>query len=176
VDLLRQDLHVVSASQSFREVERFVNELARVPNAVRSFFVRTHAVKPGEAETLGAVREIVGGYLGQLRSTIERVEPKSTEMQRLLGLVCEAEEAIRVRHLSEDHVVASRWFYEVMGKQIGPVSSADLLALAQRGTVTYDTPIRKGPDGNWVSAKRVQGLFPAPNTTSPPMPTAASDP
>ena len=33
------------------------------------------------------------------------------------------------------------------------------VALAQRGTVTYDTPVRKGADGNWVLAKRVRGLF-----------------
>ena len=71
--------------------------------------------------------------------------------------------------------VASQWFYEVAGKQVGPVSSAELLALAQRGTVTYDTPVRKGLDGNWVLAKRVRGLFPEPNATSPSMPTAASE-
>ena len=71
--------------------------------------------------------------------------------------------------------MASQWFYEVAGKQVGPVSSAELLALAQRGTVTYDTPVRKGLDGNWVLAKRVRGLFPEPNATSPSMPTAASE-
>jgi hypothetical protein len=54
--------------------------------------------------------------------------------------------------------MASEWFYQVMGKQVGPVSSAELLALAQDGTVAHDTPVRKGPDGKWVSAARVKGL------------------
>jgi hypothetical protein len=57
--------------------------------------------------------------------------------------------------------MASEWYFEVTGKQIGPVSSGGLLALARRGTVTYDTPVRKGPDGKWVPAKRVKGLFPS---------------
>jgi uncharacterized Zn finger protein (UPF0148 family) len=70
--------------------------------------------------------------------------------------------------------MASQWFYELMGERIGPVSSAELVALAQRGTVTHDTSVRKGADGNWVPAKRVRGLFCVPNTTSVPLPTVAS--
>lgn len=73
-------------------------------------------------------------------------------------------------------IVASQWFYEIAEKQGGPVTSAELLALAQRGTVVHDTPVRKGPDGTWVSARRVRGLFPATNATSPSRPTAASEP
>ncbi len=72
--------------------------------------------------------------------------------------------------------MASQWFYEIAGKQLGPVSSAELLALAQRGIVAYETPVRKGPDGNWASAKRVRGLFPEPNAASPPLPAAAPKP
>ncbi len=72
--------------------------------------------------------------------------------------------------------MASQWFYEIAGKQGGPVTSAELLALAQRGTVIYDTPVRKGPDGKWVSAKCVRGLFPATNATSPSTPTVTSEP
>jgi len=72
--------------------------------------------------------------------------------------------------------VASQWFYEIAGKQGGPVTSAELLALAQRGTVVHDTPVRKGPDGTWVAARRVRGLFPATNATSPPTPTTVSKP
>jgi SPP1 gp7 family putative phage head morphogenesis protein len=72
--------------------------------------------------------------------------------------------------------VALQWFYEIAGKQAGPVSSAELLALAQRGVIVHDTPVRKGPDGKWVSARRVRGLFPAPNATSPSTPTVTSEP
>ena len=70
----------------------------------------------------------------------------------------------------------SQWFYVIAGKQGGPVTSAELLALVQRGKVVPDTPVRKGSDGKWVSAKRVRGLFPATNATSPSTPTAASEP
>ena len=54
--------------------------------------------------------------------------------------------------------MASEWFYQVMGSQVGPVSSAELLALAQRGTITYDTLVRKGTNGDWVSAERVREM------------------
>ena len=66
--------------------------------------------------------------------------------------------------------MASQWFYEVMGKQVGPVSSAELRSLAERGAVAHNTPVRKGSDGNWVLAERVKGLFAVPNAMSPPPP------
>jgi SPP1 gp7 family putative phage head morphogenesis protein len=72
--------------------------------------------------------------------------------------------------------VASQWFYEIAGKQGGPVTSAELLALAQRGMIVHDTPVQKGPDGKWVSAKRVRGLFPDANATSLSTPTAVIEP
>lgn len=58
--------------------------------------------------------------------------------------------------------MAAEWFYQLMGSQLGPVSGAELLALAQRGTITHDTLVRKGANGNWVSAQQVQGLPFAP--------------
>lgn len=54
--------------------------------------------------------------------------------------------------------MASKWFYQVMGSQVGPVSSAELLSLARRGTITHDTLVRKGDNGDWVFAERVKGL------------------
>ena len=54
--------------------------------------------------------------------------------------------------------MASQWFYQVMGDEVGPVSAADLRNLAQNGTVARDTLVRKAPDGAWVLAERVQGL------------------
>ncbi len=71
--------------------------------------------------------------------------------------------------------MASEWFYQVMGKQVGPVSSAELRNLAQRGIVTFDTPVRKGAGRTWVSAQRVRGLFRTPNTASPRIPTVTAD-
>jgi len=43
--------------------------------------------------------------------------------------------------------------------QLGPVESAELRRLADTGTVTPDALVRKGADGRWVRADKVQGLF-----------------
>ena len=69
--------------------------------------------------------------------------------------------------------MASQWFYQAMGQQIGPVSAADLRNLAQRGTIAADTLVRKGPDGSWVPAQRVQGLFSTANINPPSRPVTA---
>jgi hypothetical protein len=68
--------------------------------------------------------------------------------------------------------MASEWFYQVMGNQIGPVSSAELRNLAQQGAISRDTLVRKAPGSAWVLAERVQGLF----SPSRPLPTSASSP
>ena len=66
--------------------------------------------------------------------------------------------------------MASQWFYNVMGEQAGPISSHELKLLAERGTIARDTLVRKGFDGTWVPAQRMQGLFAPPNLTPPPSP------
>ena len=63
--------------------------------------------------------------------------------------------------------MASQWFYQAMGKSVGPVSSAQLQNLAQRGTITIETPVANAPNGPWVPAARVKGLFAVPNGTPP---------
>jgi len=55
--------------------------------------------------------------------------------------------------------MAAEWFYQVMGQQLGPVSAVELRALANAGTVQPDTLVRKGTDGCWVWAEKVQGVF-----------------
>ena len=70
--------------------------------------------------------------------------------------------------------MASEWFYQAMGKQVGPVSSTQLRTLAQHGTVKQDTPVRKASDGAWVPAERVQGLFAVPHQTPRPVPVDGS--
>jgi len=66
--------------------------------------------------------------------------------------------------------MASQWFYELMGERIGPVSSVELRNLAQRGTISTETPIATAPNGPWVPASQVKGLFAAPNGTPPSRP------
>jgi hypothetical protein len=64
--------------------------------------------------------------------------------------------------------MASEWFYQVTGKQSGPVSGVELRNLAQAGTVTIETPVANAPNGPWVPAGRVKGLFAVPNGAPPP--------
>ena len=74
--------------------------------------------------------------------------------------------------------MASQWFYRVMGKQVGPISGAELRTLAQRGAISADTPVRKAPDGAWAPADRVKGLFaapPIPKNRALPKPTGATN-
>ena len=56
---------------------------------------------------------------------------------------------------------AADWFYRVAGVQFGPVESAELRRLADKGIVMRGTPIRKGADSRWMLARQVSGLFPA---------------
>ena len=58
--------------------------------------------------------------------------------------------------------MSKTWYYEVMGSELGPISSADLIDKAQRGQIQPDTRVRSGPEGKWQFAERVKGLFPAP--------------
>jgi hypothetical protein len=52
-----------------------------------------------------------------------------------------------------------QWFYQVMGEELGPVSSADLAKQAQSGVITPDTFVRRADDENWHVAQSVSGLF-----------------
>lgn len=60
------------------------------------------------------------------------------------------------------------WYVQFSGREIGPVSSAKLRELALRSKITSDSLIRKGAQGNWVSASRVRGLFPPERTPDEP--------
>jgi hypothetical protein len=51
------------------------------------------------------------------------------------------------------------WFYQIMGEEIGPVSSSQLTELADKGIVTIDTLVRKEQAGDWITADRLKGLF-----------------
>ncbi len=69
--------------------------------------------------------------------------------------------------------MASQWFYAAMGEEVGPISSAELRGLAQDAVISRDTLVRKAPDGAWVLAERVQGLFSGSDATPPPAPFTA---
>ena len=57
----------------------------------------------------------------------------------------------------------TQWYYMELGEERGPVSSKALLDLAKRGEVSRDTPVRAELSDRWVSAERIQGLFPPPS-------------
>jgi len=73
-------------------------------------------------------------------------------------------------------IMASQWFYQLMGEQIGPVSSTELRNLAQRGMISTETQIANAPNGPWVPAARVKGLFAAPNGMPPSTPVTQPPP
>lgn len=58
--------------------------------------------------------------------------------------------------------MAKEWFFQVMGSEIGPVSSADLKQRVLRGQIQPDTLVRAAPDGKWQSADRIKGLIDPP--------------
>ena len=55
--------------------------------------------------------------------------------------------------------MATQWYYMVMGEELGPVSSAELIEQAQAGVVTPDTFVRRATEENWHVAQSVSGLF-----------------
>ena len=55
--------------------------------------------------------------------------------------------------------MAAEWFCQAAGHRYGPITSGELRRLADTGIVTPDTLVRKGADGRWVRAEKVQGLF-----------------
>ena len=76
----------------------------------------------------------------------------------------------------ECRLMASEWFYQVMGDEVGPISIAELRDLAKRGVISSDTLVKEAPDGGWILAERMQGLFPEPNVSSRPTTVAVSAP
>jgi S1-C subfamily serine protease len=55
--------------------------------------------------------------------------------------------------------MATEWYFRSDGKVQGPCTSSQLKQLVQRGTLNANTAIRRVPDGNWVPASTVSGLF-----------------
>jgi len=53
------------------------------------------------------------------------------------------------------------WFCEILGNELGPLSSKQLRTLVEKGKLSPDDRVRQGTEGNWVPAGRVKGLFPS---------------
>lgn len=55
--------------------------------------------------------------------------------------------------------MATQWYCRLMGTEMGPYTSKQLLEMAKSHQITPDDSVRKGADGSWVGAHRVKGLF-----------------
>lgn len=55
--------------------------------------------------------------------------------------------------------MAGVWFCKLAGVTTGPLKSSELLALAQAGKLGPEDLVRHGPEGRWVPARNVRGLF-----------------
>ena len=97
-ELLKAEVDGFSGEHSCQELETLVNELARVPNAVRSFVRRTipePIVKKVEEKLLHGIKVLIGSVYRQMCTALEPIEAKSEAIQRLHRLVCEAENVLR---------------------------------------------------------------------------------
>ena len=63
------------------------------------------------------------------------------------------------------------WFVKAGSREMGPFEAAQLRSFVAQGRIEPDTPIRKGAEGPWVTARQVRGLLDAP-----PTPQASSRP
>lgn len=76
------------------------------------------------------------------------------------------------------------WYYQIMGEVIGPLTADELRIHALKRRCIYpDTLVRKGVEGQWVSADRVRGLHyteqpppPLPDSPQPAQSTPALQP
>jgi hypothetical protein len=55
--------------------------------------------------------------------------------------------------------MATEWYCQLMGTELGPFTSKQLLEMARSHRVMPDDSVKKGVDGMWVAAHRVKGLF-----------------
>lgn len=67
----------------------------------------------------------------------------------------------------KEPAVAKEWYFQVMGSELGPVSSAELKHKVKLGQIQADTMVRAAPDGKWQTADRVKGLIDPPPAPPP---------
>lgn len=71
--------------------------------------------------------------------------------------------------------MAKPWYFQVMGAEIGPLTSAELKEKVQIGQIQPDTLVRSGTDGKWIPADRWKGLLPSKEDESEPPPAPTKD-
>lgn len=53
----------------------------------------------------------------------------------------------------------SDWYLKIADKEVGPLTSHQLKAMAKKGQLAADDLVRQGTDGPWIPASRVRGLL-----------------
>ena len=53
--------------------------------------------------------------------------------------------------------MATQWYCRLMGTELGPFTSKQLLEMARSHRLVPDDSVKKGADGMWVAAYRVKG-------------------
>jgi hypothetical protein len=53
----------------------------------------------------------------------------------------------------------TQWYCRLMGTELGPFTSKQLLEMARSHRLTPHDSVKKGAEGMWVAAHRVKGLF-----------------
>lgn len=59
------------------------------------------------------------------------------------------------------------WFCRIAGRELGPMSSNQLKAMAAKGEILSTDTVRRGSTGKWILASRVRGLMPPVQESSP---------
>ena len=62
--------------------------------------------------------------------------------------------------------MATQWYCRLMGSELGPFTSKQLLEMARSHQLMPDDAVKKEADGMWVAAHRVKGLFDDPAASS----------
>ena len=68
--------------------------------------------------------------------------------------------------------MSPEWFWRQGGQVYGPATFAQLASMVQGRQLTGNTEVRQGPDGPWMYAGQVKGLFGGPAAAAPPAPPA----
>jgi hypothetical protein len=71
--------------------------------------------------------------------------------------------------------MTGEWYCQIAGREIGPLSSQQLKAMAVKGQILPNDCVRQGPYGVWVPAAQVKGLLP-PAEPLPAKPAASPPP
>ena len=61
--------------------------------------------------------------------------------------------------------MASQWYCQVLGEELGPLPWPDLVEMVRSGTVSRSDLVRREASGPWEPAEKVVGLFLAARET-----------